>query len=383
MMNAAFYIHIPFCLKKCSYCDFFSVKQKSELINKFFQALKKEIEFYNEHPVFSKSIFNTIYFGGGTPSLLSKDELAEILQKVRQNYQVNDFCEITLEVNPETVTLEYFNNIRTVGINRLSIGVQSFSDDELKILGRIHNAEQARKSVQWAKQTGFDNISIDLIFAIPGQSILDLQYNLNQIFELDPQHISIYCLSYEQGTPLELKLKSKDISSIDEEVQREMYLKIINTLKQNGYHQYEISNFSKEGYESKHNSMYWDGSSYLGLGPSAHSFWPYLRQWNYASLDSYNQAIVENRKPVDNCEELSVKQQMFEFIMLHLRSIQGINIDNFNSRFGISFYQKFENAIDRLNQYQEDKLVDFDQESFKLTKHGFVLYDEICSYFVE
>lgn len=380
-MKAAFYIHIPFCLKKCSYCDFYSIQAEQALIERFLDALKIEIEFYAEHPIFSQAEFQTLYFGGGTPSLLSTKQIDELIQYIQNFFRFREAFEFTIEVNPETVNQKILQEFYLIGVNRLSIGVQSFSDHELSILDRIHNSIQAKKSIEWANQAGFDNINIDLIFAIPGQSQFDWIDNLRQAIAFKPKHLSIYCLTIEPGTLLEHQILSVQLKKVDEETEREMYLTAIEIISQNGFKQYEISNFALSGSECQHNRMYWNQSPYLGIGPSAHSFWQFHRQWNIDSIDLYLESIKIGRKPIADHEELSQNQQMLEFLYLNLRTADGIDIQHFDDQFQLSFKEKFGGVLEKISSYPDDKLIHCQNNKLRLTPTGFVLFDEICQYF--
>jgi len=382
-MKAGVYLHIPFCLKKCGYCDFYSVIKDTSLINKFLKLSQQEIEFYADHPVFSKCEFQTLYFGGGTPSILSSEQIAELVNKVQSNFQLPGKFEFTIEANPETLSLEKLMEYRSIGVNRLSIGIQSFSDSELKIMGRIHDSNQAQNSIRWAREAGFDNISLDLIFAIPYQTTSNWMQNLNLAISFQPEHISVYCLTIEEGTPLAHKTSTGSLRKSDDETEREMYLKTIEVLVESGYQQYEISNFAKSGFECKHNLGYWNWSPYLGIGPSAHSFWRFHRQWNTRSIHQYLQMISDKNNAVDDAEELSDQQKMLEFIYLNLRKCSGIDLQQFEGIFQISFMNKFDKIIDKLNDYKENRLLTLDKKHLKLTPFGFVIFDEICQQFAE
>ena len=289
--------------------------------------------------------------------------------------------EFTIEANPESLSInklkEYFSN----GVNRLSIGIQSFADDNLKRLGRSHNAQQAENVIHWAQDVGFQNISIDLIFAIPGQTIAQWEANLCRAVELNPFHISAYGLTIASGTVLEKRITSGLESRLGEEAERQMYLSTIEILAEHGYQQYEISNFAKPGFECLHNEMYWDFSPYLSFGPSAHSFWKNRRLWNVNNVEKYINSIKKSNKPVAEFENLTPEQKQLEFIFLSLRRSSGIDIKKFDSLFGISFLETYKNSIKKLESYSGDKLFIFENNRFKLTAEGFVLFNEVCGLF--
>ncbi|MCU0644041.1 MAG: radical SAM family heme chaperone HemW [bacterium] len=381
MMKAGFYIHIPFCLKKCGYCDFYSTQAEPGQITAFLHACADEIELYREHPVFSQVEFQTLYLGGGTPSLLSARQINELIEELDKNFSFENDFEFTIEANPETISLEKLKAYRAIGINRISIGIQSFSDAELKILDRVHSASQAVKSIEWAFQAGFENINLDLIFAIPGQTLSQWQDNLKKAIVFSPQHISVYGLTIEPGTAMDQQINTRQIEKVAEEIEREMYLWNIASLRAAGYEQYEISNFSQPGCECRHNQMYWNGSPYLGIGPSAHSFWERHRQWNVASIHEYSGTASQGKKPIRESEELSATQTMLEFIYLSLRTAQGIDTHQFEQQFQISFMKKFHHTLETLNCLVQEQLFLYDTNRLKLTAPGFVLFDEICQLF--
>jgi oxygen-independent coproporphyrinogen-3 oxidase len=382
-MKAGLYIHIPFCVKKCAYCDFYSTTTEPSKIEQFLNAAENEVELYAQHPVFAQIKFRTLYIGGGTPSLLSAQQIDKLFQKVLSRFHFAKDFEFTIESNPETISFSKLKEYRSVGINRLSIGVQSFSDSELQTLGRIHNSDQAKKCIEWASQAGCDNINLDLIFAIPGQTLNDWQDNLEQAIQLKPKHLSIYCLTIESGTPLERQILSGKLKKVNEETEREMYLWSIDVLSTAGYQHYEISNFALTGFECKHNLMYWDGSPYLGIGPSAHSYWNGHRQWNVDSLEQYLKLLKSNIKPVAGQEQLSQDQKILEFLYLNLRTIHGIDIRQFKYQFNLSFIEKFEKVLERLHNHPDGELFHLQKNILKLTPNGFVLFDEICQYFAD
>jgi len=382
-MKAGLYFHIPFCLKKCAYCDFYSIPAEQSLIERFLNACYIEIELYAEHPIFSQAEFQTVYFGGGTPSLLSVKLIDRLIQQIQNIFKLVENFELTLEANPETLSITKLTDYYSIGINRLSIGIQSFSSSELKLLGRIHKLAQANKCIEWAYQAGFENINLDLIFAVPGQSLMDWQENVKQAIRFDPQHLSAYCLTIEHGTLLEKQVASGKLIKVNDETEREMYLSAIDTLTTAGYQQYEISNFALPGFKCKHNLMYWNGSPYLGIGPSAHSFWNEHRQWNVDSINHYLQSLKDGNKPIAGQEILSPDQQLLEFIYLNLRTTGGIDLQQFENRFHIPFLKRFNKVVDKLQNNQDGELYHCKGNRFILTPPGLVLFDEICQYFAD
>jgi oxygen-independent coproporphyrinogen-3 oxidase len=317
-------------------------------------------------------------------NILSRAEQIKTLAlKAESAFRFTKNFEFTIEANPETISLSKLIDYRAIGINRLSLGIQSFSDSELQTLGRIHDSNQAKKSIEWASQAGFDKINLDLIFAIPGQTLKNWQENLNQAIRFKPKHLSIYCLTIESGTLLQQKIFSGELKKTNEEIEREMYLWTIDALFNAGYQQYEISSFCSPGFECRHNLSYWNGSPYLGIGPAAHSFWSGHRQWNVDSIENYLNLLKKNKKPIGGQEELSLNQKMLEFLFLSLRTSQGINIHQFESQFKLSINQKFEKVLKRLNEHPDGELLNVQDNKLNLTAKGLVLFEEICRYFAD
>ena len=337
---AGIYVHIPFCNSKCAYCGFYSVpslKQKE----RFLEALKEEIVARQEYlklgrlPVPSlKSSYNgplncieTIYFGGGTPSLLSVAEIDELLLLINTQYPVAPYAEITLEANPDTLSLEYLEGLRRIGVNRLSIGIQSFFDDDLKYLSRRHNAQHARQCLDWAKQAGFSNISIDLIYGLPSSNAEQWNQNLDIFFNYDLPHLSAYALTLEPNAILTKQIEQGKVQPISDDDALRDYNILCRRAKENGFLHYEISNFCKTGMHSKHNASYWFGTAYAGFGPSAHSYDGTSRQWNVSNLQKYCHKATE---PIEGSayekEQLSPEQLYDEYVMLRLRTHWGIDL---------------------------------------------------------
>ena len=310
------YVHIPFCKSRCFYCDFFSTTQlarREEYVQALIHEAQQRISTIH-YPL------STIYFGGGTPTMLSVDQLSRIVRAISNDKRLttNDL-EITLEANPGDLTLEKLTALRQAGFNRLSIGVQSFRDDELSLLGRRHNVSQAREAVRLAQQAGFDNISIDLMYALPGQTMSDWQYNIAEALKLHVQHISCYCLTYEPHTRLSQFVEAGTLTPADEDTENAMYDMLCQMLREEGYEHYEVSNFALPNFRSRHNSGYWNDTPYIGLGAGAHSYDGNTRRWNTADLDAYLRGEYEE-------EVLSPEQKAMEHIMLGLRTCEGIEL---------------------------------------------------------
>jgi oxygen-independent coproporphyrinogen-3 oxidase len=368
---ASLYIHIPFCEKKCLYCDFYSVENHGKM-DEFIRALKKEIVLYKEYG--TKESFETIFFGGGTPSLLSPRVMEEILDDVHAAFPIERNAEVTIEANPGTVDLAKLKAYKSLGINRLSFGVQSFFEDELKFLSRIHSVEEAKQSVRWAHEAGFENISIDLIFALPGQTTERWKENLRQAIELGTHHISAYSLIVEDNTPLARMVKAKVVSPLPVETEAEMYEFTMEFLEKNGFEHYEVSNYAKPGFASRHNCNYWNHTSYLGLGPSAHSFWQNRRWWNIPNIQTYLKNIADGTLPLAGEETITRRERFDEAIMLGLRS-GGVDLNKIQAEFGVDMLSNEQGML--LNQLLLDNLATFDNSIIKLTSRGYLLCDEI------
>ncbi len=374
MRNLAIYIHIPFCEHKCTYCDFYSVIVHNQKFP-FLKALKKEIENYAKN-YSQDSVVKTIFFGGGTPSLLSETELGEIFSTVFKNFNVES-PEITLEVNPGTVDLKKLRNFKNLGVNRLSIGVQSFDDDELKFMTRIHNSEEAKRTVKDAAVAGFENISLDLIFNLPGQTKRKWEENLNTALTLPIKHISAYSLILERGTILFKLVSDGKIKLQDEDHDADLYEFTMKYLKAKGFRQYEVSNFALPGYECLHNKFYWDYTNYLGFGPSAHSFFDGVRWRNFSSLRRYISEIEKKGNAQRANEILTPKEKVEEFVMLSLRS-EGLDLERLKNEFSEDWERKNKKFLRFLNDSQ---IVKFVNNKVAFTEKGYLLCDEILTKF--
>ena len=378
-MNSGIYIHIPFCKSKCGYCDFFSITDFDQ-VNKFLSGLRKEIIMYaNEFD--SKEIFDTIYIGGGTPSVLSADQINNMLELIHEKINITNNTEITIEINPGTVNQSKLTDFKNAGINRLSIGIQSFNDNELQFLGRIHNAKQSIESVIDAREAGFDGISIDLIYALPNQTLPTWEFTLRKAIEMNPEHISAYNLTIEKGTPFYDLKKKGNLKLLPESKEKDFFNFTDSVLSEAGYNHYEISNFARgEENVSKHNSKYWQHNFYLGFGPSAHSFWYNQRWGNYKSVEKYISNLENYKKPIEFTETLTAKDLEFEHIFLSLRTYRGLNLQKFTERFNNDFEKKYKSVYSKLIEIDYAKI---DETCFKLTQKGMALYDEILPSFIK
>lgn len=371
MKESALYIHIPFCDHKCIYCDFYSIIT-SDNISSFLQSLKNEIKHYSEN-YSSNRIITSIFFGGGTPSLMKPEYLKEIISSIGENFNVSDDAEITMETNPGTVDKDKLRKFKTSGINRISIGVQSFNNDELKFLTRIHNRNTAVETLHIASEVGFENISLDLIFNLPGQTKKIWLSNLKQAIQLPIKHISTYSLILERGTILNKMVLDGKIKMQSDDHDADLYESTVDFLTQNGFYQYEVSNFAKPGYECRHNNAYWQYKDYLGLGTSAHSFVDGKRWWNYSSLKRYISEIDTNGYAVANYEELSPEEFHNEYVMLALRS-SGIKLNKYKNTFGDNWLKKNYSYLQKL---ENENFIFLNDLNIKLTKKGYTVCDEI------
>lgn len=371
MKELSVYIHVPFCDHKCIYCDFYSIIHDDKR-EEFLSALSREIDFY-ANQLASKYNVRTIFFGGGTPSLLFPSEIAKIINLLENRIGFCDEVEITLETNPGTVSKEKLKGFLDAGINRLSLGVQSFDDSELKFLTRIHNSEEARSTVYEAKEAGFNNVSIDLIFNLPGQTKEKWSDNLTNAIQLPIDHISAYSLILERGTILNKMVIDGKVKISDADFDAELYETTIDLLTGSGFHQYEVSNFSKPGKECIHNLAYWSYKEYLGIGPSAHSFIGSKRWWNYSPLNYYLRSIEKEGMAKRGEELLTDLEKLEEYVMLTLRS-KGLNLDELNKLFGNSWFNTNKLLIEQL---LNDGYIIQNNNLIKFTPKGYSLCDEI------
>lgn len=366
MEELGIYIHIPFCKQKCFYCDFCSFANKNEMQEKYVEAVINEIKNITHK---EKYTVTTIYFGGGTPSILNPEYIKNILQEIESSFEILDDAEITIEINPGTVNEEKLKKYKEYGINRLSIGLQSANDKILKKIGRIHDYKQFEETFFYARKCGFKNINVDLMIGLPTQAVEDVKQTLEKIIQKNPEHISVYSLIIEEGTIIEKLINENKLQLPDEETERIMYWTVVNELKENGYNQYEISNFSKKTYESKHNTNCWKQKQYVGLGTSAHSYLNKKRYSNTNNIEEYIKNIQENNisKNITIHEEQTEESTMNEYMLLGLRMIQGININEFKQKFKTDPTIKYKKILEKL---QKENLIQITKTSIKLTKQG-------------
>jgi len=376
---AGIYIHIPFCSQKCYYCDFYSVrtnKTQHDYDKNLISAFKKEIR--------EKSIYlegeniETIYFGGGTPSLLSEKEINEIIDCISENHPLNKDAEITIEVNPDDLGRDYIKAIRNVGINRISIGIQSFNDNILKFLNRRHNAIQARDSVLLCQEAGIENISADIIFGIPGMTAEDWKNTINETINIHVPHVSAYILSYEDGTPLMKMVEQSKIKKESEKNVLAQFSLLMDKMEENNFAHYEISNYAREGFYSIHNSNYWKQKKYTGIGPSAHSYNTVERRWNVADINLYINAIT-NGKVYYEKEVLDNRARYNEYMLTSLRTEWGIDLNTIKADFSNEYVVHFELTAEK---YLNQNLLNKHNNIYTLSREGKFIADYIIREFI-
>lgn len=369
---AGLYIHIPFCTKRCLYCDFFSnteMKYKEPYLSAVIRELELRKDYLEGEPV------ETIYFGGGTPSQLQAADFSRIFEAIHRLFDVSPCAEITLEANPDDMTPGYVAGLQTLPFNRVSMGVQSFKEEDLRFLNRRHNREQALLAVDLCKKNGLENISVDLIYGLPGQTLEEWKQNLDTVIRLDIPHISAYHLIYEEGTALYKLKEAGKIIPVDEDLSVALFTSLIDQLTANGYLHYEISNFARPGMLSRHNSSYWIGKKYLGIGPSAHSYNGQNRQWNISSLPGYLQAI-KKRVPDIEIENLDINTRYNDFIITGLRTMWGIKFNEIQHQFGkdkLIYCQK------QAAPYLKQGLLIEKNDTLTLSRNGIFISDSIMS----
>lgn len=372
---AGIYLHIPFCKKLCHYCDFYHIISEGDY-GEFINTLLKEAELRMNY--LEKNSVSTIYFGGGTPSVLSVGEIDLIFNSLQKNFPVNPDCEITTELNPDDVSLEYLKELKKIGINRLSFGVQSWHDEDLKFLNRRHTALQATNALKDAIKAGFENVTIDLIYGIPGMGIDKWSENLDTALSFDIKHLSAYHLTIEPGTVFGKMKEKKSFVEVEEEESTSEYNILIEKTESADFIQYEISNFGKEGYFSVHNTNYWKQVPYLGLGPSAHSFNGYSRQWNIRDLKKYIKS-VNSGKIFYEREELDLKKRFNEYIMTSLRTIWGVDLEYIEKTFE---KEGCDYVINLSGKFINYGLMKQEKNTLVLTNQGKMISDNIISEFM-
>ncbi|QIU92662.1 radical SAM family heme chaperone HemW [Bacteroides faecium] len=369
---AGIYLHIPFCKTRCIYCDFYSTT-RSELKTRYVRALCSELEMRKEY--LKGERVETIYFGGGTPSQLEEGDFRQLFETIQKCYGVESCREITLEANPDDLSKEYLQMLSTLPFNRLSMGIQTFDDATLKLLKRRHDARTAIEAVDRCRQAGFSNISIDLIYGLPGETKERWENDLRQAIDLNVEHISAYHLIYEEDTPIYKMLKQHQVSEVDEDSSLEFFTLLIERLQKAGFEHYEISNFCRPGKYSRHNTSYWQGISYLGCGPSAHSFDGMTREWNVSSIDLYIKDIEENRRAFE-IEHLDQVTRYNEFIITTIRTVWGTPIEKLKQTFGNELWEYCRKMA---APYLENGKLEEHDGALRLTREGIFISDSIMS----
>lgn len=382
--NIGLYLHIPFCEKKCRYCGFLSFDiYNLEIYEEYTKSIISEIKNYNE--AFKKiNVPDTIFIGGGTPSLLSESQISRIMECIFEDFDVVKNAEITIEVNPNSVTREKLCAYKKTGINRLSMGVQSMDDDVLASLGRVHRKKDVLKAYDNAGEAGFENINMDLMFGVPGQSRESVKSSVKTLCELEPEHISFYGLQLEEDTIFYEEYKSGMIDLPGEEKERSIYHESVGYMKEKGYLHYEISNFAKAGFESKHNLKYWNLENYLGVGLGAHSYMHGTRTKNVDDMKEYLSLIHSGRSPRD-AEFFHVdskKDKMAIYVFTGLRKHDGISLSEFERKFGVGFFEAYREVVENLKNYMDSGFLEISGDSFRLTEKGIDISNDIMSEFV-
>lgn len=382
MKPFSLYIHIPYCFHKCPYCDFNTYAVSKAPEREYTEALLAELDFYAAKTEWRGRAIQTIFFGGGTPSLFQPETIARILRSVRQKFPLLPAAEISLEANPGTVSFESLAGYREAGVNRVSFGAQSFDLATLRTLGRMHSPEQVEAAVLRAREAGINNLSLDIIYGVPNQTVEHVRLDLNAALALSPVHISAYSLTFEKGTPFYSALKRGALTPPPDSAVAEMMELVATTLPERGLRRYEISNFAWPGFEARHNQAYWNGDDYIGLGAGAHSFARgsgYGVRWsNYAAPNKYIEAACSHGKAESWRETLTVESAIFEVFFLGLRKIEGISLDWFEKTFAISIEELYPSAIHNLVSEQLAQVID---GRFSLTERGLMLTDSILEQF--
>ena len=375
--QAGIYLHIPFCASRCHYCNFATGGYETEIANRYVAALLREIE--RTEVMDTMREVDTLYFGGGTPTTLSVAQLASILAACHQKFAVSATTEITTEANPGTISHEYFQGLRSIGFNRISFGVQSFDDGELKMIDRAHNADEARAAVKLARQAGFANISIDLIAGLPEQKMETWQRNLREAFALDTEHLSVYLLELYKDAPLLHRIERGELRAIDEDLTVAMYYALVDEAEKAGYKHYELSNWAKPGFASRHNLKYWTGAPYWAFGVSAAGYDGQSRWSNTRNIHEYLQRVEKGESPVSERIALDEDDLQSEAIFLKLRLQDGVDLLDHQARFGVDVKARYHDELVRLD---EAGLIDLDDERLTISRAGKVLANEVFQAFV-
>lgn len=376
---AGIYLHIPFCTTRCHYCNFATGGYESDLAQRYVAALRTEITRADlaAHPALQS--VNTIYFGGGTPTTLSIEQLHSVIALCRETFAIAADTEITCEANPGTISEDFLTRLRAIGVNRLSFGVQSFDDGELQMIGRSHLAEDARQAVRMARAAGFENLSIDLIAGLPEQKMETWQRNLNEAFALDPDHLSVYLLELYKDAPLLHRINRGELHAIDDELTTEMYFALKDEAEAHGFDHYEISNWAKPGFASRHNLKYWTGAPYWAFGVSAAGYDGARRWSNTRNIHEYLTKIEAGESPVAETETLDADDLQSENLFLRLRLKEGVNLLDHERRFGVKVTERYADELARLS---EAGLIELNHDTLKISRAGTVLANEVFASFI-
>ena len=369
---AGIYIHVPFCKTRCAYCDFFSTTLH-DLKSRYVDALCEELAMRRNY--LHDASIGTLYFGGGTPSQLSGNDFRRIFNKIEEVYDLDTCEEITLEANPDDLTDDYVMMLTTLPFNRISMGIQTFHEPTLQLIGRRHTAQEAIEAVRRCQQHGLSNISIDLIYGLPGETPEQWKEDLQKAFSLEVQHISAYHLTYEHGTRLWQMLQKHEIAEVDEDTSVELFRILCQEMHKAGYEHYEISNFALPGFRSRHNSAYWHEVPYLGCGPGAHSFDGDSREWNVSSLQKYIDALEKGQRNYEQ-ETLDKDTRYNEFIMTRLRTCEGFSLDDLQQRFGLAYHNYCQHLV---APFLKQGLLLQDEDTLRLSREGIFVSDDIIS----
>lgn len=374
---AGIYLHIPFCETRCHYCNFATGGYESELARRYVAAMREEINSAETKPEMQS--VDSIYFGGGTPTTLSVEQLSGIIELCREKFDVGPNSEITSEANPGTISQEFLEGLRAAGINRLSFGVQSFDDGELQMIGRSHSSEEARQAVRTARAAGFTNISIDLIAGLPEQKMTTWRRNLEEAFALEPDHLSVYLLELYKDAPLLHRINRGELHAIDDELTVEMYFALKDEAERHGFDHYEISNWTRPGFESRHNLKYWTGAPYWAFGVSAAGYDGAKRWSNTRNIHEYLSKIESGQSPVGEIIELDDEDRQSENLFLRLRLKEGVNLREHEARFGVKVMERYSDDLARL---REAGLIELNNDVLKISRAGTVLANEVFGAFV-
>lgn len=375
---SSLYIHIPFCAQKCAYCDFVSFAADFNFRKDYLLALCMELKMIGEKH--DRPALRTIFVGGGTPSLLNVEEIELLGKALNQAFVMAEVDEFSIEANPGTVETESLGAWRSIGVNRISMGVQSMNDNLLKKLGRIHTSEVVRDSFRVLRESGFDNINLDIMFGLPDQTVEDMHQTVDEILELGPEHISAYSLKVEEGTPFDRLVDSGNLTLPSEEEDREMYHGLIESLAKAGYAQYEISNFAKDGRACKHNLVYWKGKEYYAAGMAAHGYVDGIREGNFIDWLFYKEALEKGERPIMTEEPISVEDAAFEYIMLGLRLNDGVDLEEYKVKFGNDLEEQYESVI---SEQLMNNSIAIEDGFMRLTEYGMDIANSVIAEFME